>query len=426
MSVERGSTSETRSASERVAPARGGEPRRVVVTGLGAVSCLGTTVAALWEGLCAGRSGICPIERLDTSGLRNATGGEVKALAALRLPPGREPADLATRFALAAAREAVEDAGLTDRSGAERRGIAFATNFGGASLWERFSTSLLTAPEEADPADLTGYAFLNAVALAAECFGFAGPRATLSLSCSSGGAAIGWALDAIRLGRADVVLAGGYDALSLSALAGLSVLRTITAEKLRPFDRKRSGTIFGEGAGMLLLEEREHARARGARIYGEVCGAATNNNAYHVTAPDKRGEGLTQVVRAALADAAIDPEAVDYVNAHATGTKYHDVVETLAIKQNLGERAYQVPVSSIKAATAHAMAAAGSLEAIACLLAIRDGVVPPTLNYEEPDPECDLDCVPNAAREARVTCALSISAGIGGNNAALILRRDEP
>jgi 3-oxoacyl-[acyl-carrier-protein] synthase II len=402
--------------------------RRVVVTGMGAVCSLGLTVPTFWERLCAGASGITPITRFDATGLRNTHAGEVKPLEALLLPPGPAPEDPATRFALAAAREALADAGVVGHYPPERVGVVFSTNFGSALSWERFATHLLTGEEPGDvPAARCSLpSFADAATLVAERFQLFGPRPMLSLSCSSGAAAIGWGMDAIRLGLADAVLAGGHDALSLSALAGLSVLRTITAEQIRPFDRNRSGTIFGEGAGMLLLEEREHARARGAIIYGEVCGAAVNNNAYHITAPDKRGEGLALVLRAALADARVAPEAVDYVNAHATGTKYHDVIETVAIKEVLGARAYQIPVSSIKAGTAHAMAAAGSLEAIASLLAMRDGRVPPTLNYEEPDPECDLDCVPNVAREATVRCVASLSSGIGGNNAALILRRDEP
>lgn len=399
--------------------------RRVVVTGVGAVCSLGHTVPEFWRRLCAGESGIAPIERFDASGLRNTHAGEVKRVESLCVPADVPLDDLSAVFALVAAGEAVADAGVGGAYEPERVGVVFSTNFGAAPLWERFATALLTgAPEgEGAPAGLPSFA--DAAALVAQRFGFLGPRPTLSLSCSSGGAAIGWAMDAIRFGLADAALAGGHDVLSLSSLAGLSVLRTITAEKIRPFDRNRSGTIFGEGAGMLFLEERERARARGARIYGEVCGAAVNNNAYHVTAPDKRGEGLAHVLRAALAEARVPPDAVDYVNAHATGTKYHDAVETMAIKQVLGDHAYRIPVSSIKAGTAHAMAAAGSLEAIASLLALRDGIVPPTLNYEEPDPECDLDCVPNTAREASVRCVVSLSSGIGGNNAALVLRRDD-
>ncbi len=394
---------------------------RVVITGVGAVCSLGHSAAEFWEGLCAGRSGLAPMERLDASGLRNPLAGEVKHPEALRLPEGVEAEDLATRFALAAAREALADAGLP---GGDRVGISFSTNFGGALAWERYATTLLAEGNPSSPEDLLRLSFEDAAGLVARTFGLAGPRATLSLSCSSGAGALAWALDAIRLGRADAVLAGGHDALSLSALAGLSALRTISADTIRPFDKNRSGTIFGEGAGMLLLEEREHARARGARIYGELLGAATNNNAYHVTAPDKRGEGLAAVLRAALADAHAAPETVDYVNAHATGTKYNDVVETTAIKEVLGPRAYEIPVTSIKAATAHPMAAAGSLEAIATLLALRDGIVPPTLNYQVPDPECDLDCVPGEARQVPMRLAVSISSGIGGNNAAVVLGRE--
>lgn len=393
---------------------------------MGAVCCLGLSVAEFWEGVCAGRSGIGPIERFDASGLRNSHAGEIKHWEVLRLPEGIVPEDLASRFALAAASEAVADANLPQTSHPERRGIAFSTNFGGTHAWERFASAWHTDPTQADPTDLLHYAFEEATALAAVAFGFLGPRTTLSLSCSSGAAAVAWAVDVIRAGWADVVLAGGHDALSLFSLAGLSALRTITAEQIRPFDRNRSGTLFGEGAGMLVLEARDHALARGAKIYGEVCGAAVNNNAYHMTAPDKHGEGLAAVLRAALQDAGIRPQAVDYVNAHATGTKYHDAVETAAIKSVLGPHAYAIPVSSIKAATAHPMAAAGALEAIATLLALRDGVVPPTLNYETPDPECDLDYVPNVSRHMALQCAVSLSAGIGGNNAALVLRKDEP
>ncbi|MBI3947933.1 MAG: beta-ketoacyl-[acyl-carrier-protein] synthase family protein [Armatimonadetes bacterium] len=400
--------------------------QRVVVTGIGAVCCLGLSVPEFWEGLCAGRSGIGPIARFDTTGLRNPCAGEIKHPEALRLPAGADPEDLAVRFALAAAREAVADAALPQGGDPGRRGIVFSTNFGGAHAWERFATAWHTDPAQVRSADLLRFSFEDAVAIAATALRFLGPRGTLSLSCSSGAASVAWAMDTIRAGRADVMLAGGHDALSLSSLAGLSALRTVTAEQIRPFDKNRSGTLFGEGAGMLVVEARDHAVARGARIYGEVCGAAVNNNAYHVTAPDKQGEGLAAALRAALGDAEVPPEAVDYVNAHATGTKYHDAVETAAIKAVLGARAGEIPVSSIKAATAHPMAAAGSLEAIASLLALRDGIVPPTLNYETPDPACDLDCVPNIARRTSLRCVVSLSSGIGGNNAALVLRKDEP
>jgi len=257
----------------------------------------------------------------------------------------------------------------------------------------------------------------------AERWNLRGPATTLSLSCSSSAAATGLALDLIRAGRADVILAGGHDTISYSSLAGLSILRTITADEIRPFDKRRNGTIFGEGAAMVVLEELEHARARGAPISAELLGYGLNNNAYHLTAPDKGGEGLRHVLEAALRDAHVAADQLDYINAHGTGTPYHDVAETVAIKTALGDHAYRIPVSSIKAATGHIMAGAGALEAIATILAMRDGVVPPTLNYDEADPNCDLDYVPNEARAHRVKIAASVSSGIGGNNAAVVLGR---
>jgi len=250
-----------------------------------------------------------------------------------------------------------------------------------------------------------------------------GPRSVLSLSCASSVAAIGQASDIIRLGRAEVMIAGGHDSLSISSLAGLSALRTITPDEIRPFDARRNGTIFGEGAAMLVLEDYEHASRRGANIYAEVLGYGLNNNAYHLTAPDKGGAGMAAVLQAAFRDAHVAPDSVDYINAHGTGTHHHDPAETQAIKSVLSEHAYAIPVSSIKAATSHIMGGAGSLEVIATLLAMRDGVVPPTLNYGEPDPECDLDYVPNTAREHAVHMAISISAGIGGSNTAVIVKK---
>lgn len=407
---------------------------KVVITGLGAVSCLGPDVAHFWQGLIEGRSGIRPITKFDTAGYRNDLGGEVAEL-------DFDPAELgvvdtalddATRFALAASVEAVADAdlSLTDEEKL-RAGIVLSTNFGGAAAWEQWVEAWLEAQAEPevgpDETQLAGlfreFAFQAAAEQVARAFQWRGPRVTLSNSCSSGTNALGYAAELIRQGRAEVALAGGYDTLSPSSLSGLNALRTITAEQVRPFDQNRSGTLFGEGAGVLIVESEAHAVARGARIYAEVCGYGVNNNAYHLTAPDKGGAGMIQVLRQAFAQARLAPAQIDYVNAHGTGTVYHDLAETQAIKAVLGARAYAVPVSSIKAAIAHPMAAAGSLEAIASVLALRDGIVPPTLHYETPDPECDLDYVPNQAREAVVNTVLSISSGIGGNNAAIIFQR---
>jgi 3-oxoacyl-[acyl-carrier-protein] synthase II len=261
----------------------------------------------------------------------------------------------------------------------------------------------------------------HAARYAAERLGCNGPRTTLSNACSSGANAVGLAVDWLRRGRATRVLAGGHDSLGLSSLAGLSILRTISPDICRPFDLHRNGTIFGEGAGILLLETEEAARARGAKIYARVLGWAVNNNAYHLTAPDKDGAGLQRVMEAALRDAELSPAQVDYINAHGTGTQFNDLAETQAIERVLAGRS--IPVSSIKAATSHTMAAAGALEIIATARALQESLLPPTLNYETPDPNCALDYVPNAARQQEIRVALSNSSGIGGNNACVALAR---
>jgi 3-oxoacyl-(acyl-carrier-protein) synthase len=390
---------------------------RIVITGLGCVCPLGNDVPAFWNNLIAGQSGIAPLTKIDTTGLRNENGGEVRDFDWSAY--GEEgDCDEASQFAFAAAHEAVADAGLGD---AELRdtGIVFSTNFGGAASWE------MVCEMQGGPVDaelFRQFTLEDAAEYAARHLGIAGPRVTLSNACSSGGNAIGLACDWLRLGRCERVLAGGHDGLMLSSLAGLSILRTITPELCRPFDLHRSGTIFGEGAAVLALETWSSAERRNAKVYGEVLGWAVNNNAYHLTAPDKGGAGLRAVMSQALQDAGLAPDAVDYINAHGTGTQYNDLAETQAIKAVLGERASAVPVSSIKAATSHTMGAAGALEAIATVLALVNQTLPPTLNYQTPDPQCDLYYVPNAARPAQLQTALSNSSGIGGNNVCLALR----
>jgi 3-oxoacyl-(acyl-carrier-protein) synthase len=247
----------------------------------------------------------------------------------------------------------------------------------------------------------------------------------LSLSCASGTAAIGYGLDLIRFGHAQAVLAGGYDALSRFAWSGLSALRTMAKDAVRPFDRNRSGTIFSEGAAALLIEEADAARRRGARIYAEVMGYGANNNAFHMTAPAREGAGSAAVMRMALADAGLPPEAIDHLNAHGTGTKPNDVTETQAIKAVFGAHAARMPITSIKSSVGHMMGAAGSIEALASVLSIRDGVIPPTTHFRDPDPECDLPCATNSKLAMPVRTVLSNSAGIGGCNAAVIFRRSD-
>ncbi len=396
----------------------------VVVTGLGCVSPLGLDAPAFWRALSRGHSGIAPIEKIDTHGLRNVRGGEVKGFD-WSLYGDDGDCDEATAFAFAALSEAIADAALSlaDLHGC---GLILGTNFGGAASWEA-AAEMMREPSASSTCRVDAETFRQfspegALDFVAGRLGIGGRRLALSNACSSGAHALGIALDWLRLGRCERVLCGGYDGLGLSTLAGLSILRTIAPQECRPFDLNRNGTIFGEGAAVVLLETFESAQRRDAKTYCRALGYAVNNNAHHLTAPDKGGRGLEMVMRGALRDAGIGPDEVDYINAHGTGTQLNDLAETQAIRQVLGERAPQVPVSSIKAATSHTMGAAGALEAIACVLAMQNQLLPPTLNYQTPDPNCDLDYVPNTARPARVETVLSNSSGIGGNNASLVLR----
>ncbi len=397
--------------------------RRAVITGMGVVSPLGHDLDQFWARLVAGERGVRKITRFDTTGMRNSKGGTVEEF---RFDPAgleeEQELDEALQFALAASGAALRDAGLeVSEKLAPRAGVIHSTNFGGAWSWERFVAALDEDQPEAARA-FRQFGFGLSADLTARLFNLRGPRAVMSISCASGGAALGRCLDLIRHDRADVMLAGGHDALAPSPFAGLSILRTITTDDIRPFDKDRSGTLFGEGAAVLVVEELEHARARGARAYCELAGSWQNNNAYHMTAPDAGGAGMARVVRWALADAEMRPDQIDYINAHGTGTEYHDPAETEAIKTVLGKRAYQVPVSSIKGALGHMMGAAGTVEAIATALAIHRGVVPPTANLSTPDEACDLDYVSGQGRECDVQAGVSISAGLGGSNSAVVLK----
>ena len=400
--------------------------RRVVVTGMGIVTCLGTGLEASWRRLVEGRSGIGRLTKFDPAGLRNEKGGQVRDWAFGPSEFGLPNApDEATQFLLVAAREALAQAGFAAGSlEASRAGMSLATNFGGGMSWEEHVRRRLA--EQPSNHTFAEASFHTPLVHLARVFGLRGPGTLLSNACASGTAAIGCALEAIRHGRADVVLAGGHDSLTPSCLAGLSILATMTRDEIRPFSANRSGTLFGEGAAALLLEDLEHARARGAEPLAEALGAWQTNNAYHLTAPDKGARGMTRVLAEAIADAGLEPGAIGYVNAHGTGTQAHDPEETHAIKTVLGEHAHRIPVSSIKAAIGHTMGAAGACEAVATVQTLRTGWVPPTLNYDEPDPECDLDYVPNVARCAEVRSAASMSAGVGGSNACVVLASVPP
>lgn len=400
---------------------------RAVITGLGAVTCLGGGVEGLWEGLLAGRRGLSEFAKFDPTGLRNTLCGQVRDWTFTPAEFGLDQTpDEAAQFLLVAAAEAIADAGLSERlySGTERRpevGLSLASNFAGAVSWEQYLGSVLA--KEPSPEQFAQFSFGNALSLCRDVFGAAGPASQLSMACASGTACIGLAAEMIRDGQAGVVIAGGYDSLAASPLSGLSLLRTITDDDLYPFSANRSGTLFGEGAGVLIVESLEHARARGARCYCELPGSWQNNNAYHLTAPDEGGAGMARVLAGALGKADVAPERVGHINAHGTGTEYHDVAETQAIKSVLGAAAYEATVVSIKGAISHLMGAAGSVEGIVAALSVFHQLVPPTVNYGEPDPECDLDYVVDGCREQSIDYAASISAGIGGDNACIILGR---
>ena len=393
----------------------------IFLTGIGAISPLGLDAETFWRRLIAGETGIAPLTKLPTEGLRNPNGGEVRGFNWSSYGEDGD-CDEASQFAFAAAFDAARDAGLSDAQRA-RAGLVFATNFGGAASWEACCD--IARDGDFDPETFAQFLPDDAVNYAAKRFDSGAPHATLSNACSSGTHAIGMAADWIRLGRCEIAIAGGFDGLGISTLAGLSILRTISPDEIRPFDARRNGTIFGEGAAMVVLESEASMRARGAQPIAQFLGWSVTNNAHHLTAPDKGGAGLALAMRGALKNADIDGDEIDYINAHGTGTQYNDVAETEAIKTVFGAHASELAVSSIKAATSHTMGAAGALEAIACALALRDGILPPTLNLEENDPNCDLDYVPLKARPANIEVALSNSSGIGGNNASLILKKVE-
>ncbi len=396
---------------------------RVAVTGLGVVCCLGKNVPDFWRALTAGERGIARIQRFDPTGLRNEKAGEVRDwefdAAAFGLP---QAPDLATQFLLVAAREALGDADLSPGAGDPARfGAVLATNFGGSCSWEEFVAGW-TAGAPSRRA-FEEFRFEGALRHVRRIFGLRGPGGVLSIACAAGTAALGAGLDLIRYGRADRVLCAGHDAFAPSHLAGLSVLRTMSPHDILPFSANRSGTLFGEGAAALVLERLDLAQARGARVQAELLGSWQNNNAYHLTAPDPGGGGMIAVLAEALRDAGAPPEELDYINAHGTGTEYHDPEETHAIETVLGPHAREIPVSSIKGATGHLMGAAGVLEAVATVKTIETGVVPPTMNDGVADPRMSLNFVVNAAQHKQVRCAASISAGIGGSNACVVLRR---
>lgn len=403
---------------------------RVVVTGLGAVSPIGIGHAALWEALLEGRHGIAPVVSFDTAAYRVKNGAEVHGFdARAHLPASIEPPRArASQFAVVAAHQALDDAGLDGRELAAlppaRIGVAMGTTSGEPLEIERFD-DLHVAGRLADvgPDFMDLYPCHTIAGSVAAAFGFAGPNVMLPAACAAGNYAVGYALDALRQGRAEVMLAGGADAFSRITFTGFARLGGVSPDLCRPFDKNRLGMIPGEGGAVIVLETLERARRRGAPVYAEVAGYGLSCDAHHMTAAHPEGDGLARSMLAALADARLDLDQVDYVSAHGTGTKTNDRLETLALERAFGERAARVPVSSIKSMLGHTMGAASAFESIACALAVRLDRVPPTANFEEPDPECNLDVVPNVAREMPVRVALNNASAFGGNNATVAFRK---
>jgi 3-oxoacyl-[acyl-carrier-protein] synthase II len=410
---------------------------RVVITGLGAITPLGSSLKQYWEGLIQGRSGIRRITQFDPSNLACQIAGEIPDFDVEKYMDRKEArrSARATQLALASAIQAVEDAGLPDRMpNPERAGVLYGTAVGGA---DKFSEGILTlfksGPDKVSPFMLPVGLSNTAAFVLAHRFQCLGPNNTLSTACATGTQTIGEGAELIRRGAADVVIAGGTDSLvrdwaiaSFGSMHALPVHFNDQPDKAsRPFDLKREGFICSEGAAALVLESEEHARARGARVYAEVAGHASSADAYHFAAPGPDGLGPVRAMRWALADAGVTPQAVDYINAHGSSTPLNDAIETRAIKALFGEHAYKLAISSTKSMIGHPMGAAGALEALACILAIHEGWIPPTINYEFPDPDCDLDYVPNQARQAEVNVALSNSFGLGGQNACLVLKKYE-
>jgi 3-oxoacyl-[acyl-carrier-protein] synthase II len=407
---------------------------RVVITGLGCISPLGNDIPSMWKNIIAGKSGIGPITTYDASEFKTKIAAEVKDFDGSALFGSREARrlDRFTQFALAAAQQAVKDAGLTiDDSNRDRIGVVIGSGIGGlATLAENMRVLAEKGPSRVSPFLVPMMLIDSSPGMIAIQLGVRGPNFAVVTACATGTNAIGEAACVIRRGQAEVILAGGSEATILPiAMAGMSVMGALSncnddpQRASRPFDLLRDGFVMGEGAGVLVLESLDHAKARGANILAEIIGYGATNDAYHVSAPSENGLGAAKCMRMALDDARLSIQDIDYINAHGTSTPLNDKSETAAIKAVFGERAYQLPISSTKSMTGHLLGAAGALEAAICVKVLQEGLLPPTINYENPDPVCDLDYIPNTARRAEVHTIMSNSFGFGGHNAVIILRQ---
>lgn len=407
---------------------------RTVITGMGVVTPIGIGLEAFWESLIQGRSGVGRITRFDPDGFRCRIAGEVKGFDPT---PYIEAKDLKrmilfTQYACVASKMAIEDAGLElERIDPKRVGVYIGSGIGGLEVMEEEHKRFIEeGPRRIGATFIPKLIIDIAAGWVSILFGFKGPNLSCVTACATGAHAIGEAYRIIQRGDADVMIAGGTEAaITPLALAGFSASRSLSSRNeepnraSRPFDLERDGFVMGEGAGILVLESSTHAMARGAHVYAEVVGYGLSGDAYHLTAPCPDGEGAALAMEMALRDAGLHPQDIGYINAHGTSTQLNDKVETDAIKRVFGDYAYRIPISSTKSMTGHMLGAAGGVELVASALTIERGKIHPTINYERPDPQCDLDYVPNEAREAEVDVALSNSFGFGGHNAVLIIRR---
>lgn len=410
--------------------------RRVVITGMGTVNPLGTRIEQFWENIKAGKSGIGPLTKFDATDYPAKIAGEIRDFDSSDLLDRKEVRSMAdfTVYAVYSAVQAMQQAGLgANGEGGydpERAGVYLGNGIGGFEIVEDNLEKLFErGPRAVAPLTIPKLIANEAAGNIAMKYGFKGPCHTTVTACASGTDAIGEAFHAIKFGQSDVAITGGTEgAITKLAVAGFCRIQALSTSyndtpelACRPFDSKRDGFILGEGAGVMVLEELEHAKARGAAILGEVVGYGMTCDAFHLTAPDPEGNGAARAMKIAMREAGIEPTQVDYINAHGTSTEVNDVMETKAIKLAFGDHAYKLKVSSTKSMTSHLVAAAGAVEAIISLLAIRDSFIPCTLNLTEPDPECDLDYVPNQGQHATIRYALSESLGFGGHNGALVL-----
>jgi 3-oxoacyl-[acyl-carrier-protein] synthase II len=410
--------------------------RRVVVTGMGIVSPLGIGLENNWAAICQGRSGIGPITKFDTSEYPCKIAGEVKNFDpdAYIDKKDQKKMDIFIQFALAAGTMAIKQSGLViDESTADRVGVLVGSGLGGLSTIEKYHTMLLkNGPKKVSPFFVPMLIVNLAPGQISIYFGCRGPNSSVVTACATGNHSIGEAFRIIQRGDADAMIAGGVEStITPLAVAGFCALKALSTRNdepqkaSRPFEKNRDGFVMSEGAGILVLEDLEKAQQHNASIFAEIVGFGCNADAYHITAPSPNGEGAAKCMQLTLDDAGLKPEDIDYINAHGTSTPMNDLSETMAMKTVFRDHIKKMPVSSTKSMTGHLLGASGGVEAIFSLLAIRDSIIPPTINYEEPDPECDLDYVPNVARKKEVRIVMSNSFGFGGTNATLIFKRFE-